>query len=365
MSTLGLGELLVESCPRCGGDMAVVDRGLPSSWARVGSVVENEFSVVDLIAYEDRAEFEVEAENPGRSFSRVLSKLQKNGFVGVLRKRGDCLKLQVFRSPRSARDKPHLNILLLLTTVITTFGFSYFLIFERSVPYAALFSSSLLAMLGAHEMGHKLAASRNRVEASLPYFIPAPTFLGTLGALIRLKGPIPNRNALVEIGASGPLLGFLVAVLLTSIGLMFSEPGGEPLIFTCPMLMVLQLLFYGRIPSGLEQSPLVFSGSVMMVITSLNLFPAGQLDGGHVARGLLSRESHYMITRAVGFLLLFSGFIFPGYPFWLWGLLIILIFNQPHGGVLDDISELSPFHKHLAFLTFAVFLLCFPIPWGG
>jgi Zn-dependent protease len=356
MSSLGLGELLKGRCPRCGGDLAVTGKELPQEWGEVLSSVGREFSVVDFVLGEKEGEFEVEA-GPTSSFPRLLRELKARGRVAVLRRKGGALYLRVGFLPPSRKERPCLHLALFGATLLSIFGFSYLLLFEEAGK-ALLFSLSLMAVLGSHELGHALAARRNGVEASPPYFIPAPTYLGTLGAVVRVRSPIPTRDALVEVGASGPLLGFAVALLVTSVGLVLGG-SGEPLAFTTPSLLLLKSVLGG----GLNH-PFVFSGSVMMVITFLNLLPAGQLDGGHVARGLLSAEQHRTLTRGMGFGLLFSGFLLPTYPFWLWGFLILFFFGSSHAGVLDELSPLSPSHRRLALLTFLLLPLTFPLPGG-
>lgn len=354
MSSLGLGELLKGRCPRCGGDLAVTGKELPQEWGEVLSLVGREFSVVDFVLGEKEGEFEVEA-GPTSSFPRLLRELRARGKVAALRRRGGSLHLRVGSLPPSRRERPYLHLALFGATLLSIFGFSYLLLFKE-VGEALLFSLSLMAVLGSHELGHALAARRNGVEASPPYFIPAPTYLGTLGAVVRVRSPIPTRDALVEVGASGPLLGFAVALLVTSVGLVLGG-SGEPLAFTTPSLLLLRSALGG----GLNH-PFVFSGSVMMVITFLNLLPAGQLDGGHVARALLSAEQHRTLTKGMGFGLLLSGFLLPTYPFWIWGFLILFFFGGHHAGVLDELSPLSPSHRRLALLTFLLLPLTFPLP---
>jgi len=354
MSSLGLGELLKGRCPRCGGDLAVTGKELPPEWGKVLTLVGGEFSVVDFALGEKEGEFEVEA-GPSSSFPRLLRELRARGKVAALRRKGGALHLWVRSLPPPGRKRPYLPLVLFGATLLSILGFSYLLLFGE-VWKALLFSLSLMAVLGSHELGHALAARRNGVEASPPYFIPAPTYLGTLGAVVRVRSPIPTRDALVEVGASGPLLGFAVALLITSLGLVLGG-SGEPLVFTTPSLLLLRSALGGEL-----NHPFVFSGSVMMVITFLNLLPAGQLDGGHVARAMLSAEQHRTLTRGMGFGLLLSGFLLPTYPFWIWGFLILFFFGSHHAGVLDELSPLSPSHRLLALLTFLLLPLTFPLP---
>ncbi|MEM0359337.1 MAG: site-2 protease family protein [Candidatus Hadarchaeales archaeon] len=355
MSSLGLGELLKDRCPKCGGDLAVTGKELPREWEEVLSEVEKEFLVVDFVFGKGEGELEVEA-RPNSSFSRLLRALRPKRKICALRRRDGSLYLRIFTLPPPKREKPYLPSLLLGLTLLSVFGSSYFFLFGETTK-AMLFSISLMGILASHELGHGIAARRNGVEASPPYFIPAPTYLGTLGAVVRVRSPIPSRNALVEVGAYGPLLGFLAALSVSLLGLLWGGKG-ETGFLTTPVLLFLRSLV-GR---G-SDNPLVLAGSVMMVITFLNLLPAGQLDGGHVARGLMNTRNHHTLTKIVGLGLLFSGLLLPYYPFfWVWGFLILLFFGRPHAGVLDDLSPLSSSHRFLAFATFLLLPLTFPLP---
>ncbi len=366
MSTREIGELALNECPKCGKDLKVVAREPPKWLAEPLGLVAKHFEISDFAASKDRVELEVAARDSKRSFRSLLDSAKRKGYLPVMRGREGELRLMMMKYPRISRGNVAVNLILLGATFLTTFAAGYFLIFGGEVLYAALFSAAIMLMLGAHELGHKIAAWRNGVESTLPYFIPAPTILGTLGAVIRIKSPIPTKEALVEMGAYGPLFGFLVALPLTTIGLMLSkpDPGGFSLWFTPAIFAVLQILTFGHVPTGMQINPLAFAGWVMLLVTMFNLLPAGQLDGGHVARGLMGRERHYGVTRMLGFGLLIFGFFFPQLPLWIFGLLILLLFRGYHIGALDDVSKLSKRQKWLAAGTFIVFLLCMPIPMG-
>jgi membrane-associated protease RseP (regulator of RpoE activity) len=198
----------------------------------------------------------------------------------------------------------------------------------------------------------------------MPYFIPAPTSLGTFGAVISIKSPIPTKEALVEMGASGPLMGFAIAIPITVVGLSFStlDPLGTSLPFIPPIFALLQFFVFGRVSSYLKLNPLTFAGWVVILLTTFNLMPAGQLDGGHIARGLLDRQRHQSLTRVTGFSLFVTGLFFPESPLWVWGFLIVVLFRGYHSGALDDVSPLSSRHKVLAAVALVVFILCLPIP---
>jgi len=210
------------------------------------------------------------------------------------------------------------------------------------------FAGTLMLILLAHELGHYLYCVRYGVNATLPFFIPAPTLIGTLGAFIRIKSPIRSRSALFDIGIAGPIAGFVVAVIVLLFALGLSKPLapgteasgvvlGYPLIFRLLhwILASVGLGGPGRIP--LEQvylHPTAIAAWVGMFATALNLLPGGQLDGGHLVYSLFPR-AHRHITRITVVALLTLGVIsvlrdmqylgkhWSGWPGWfLWGLVV-------------------------------------------
>ena len=217
--------------------------------------------------------------------------------------------------------KFRVNVLLFLTTIITTMmagalqakgveAFASPKNFLSGVP----FSAALLGILLAHEMGHYFASRYYGVPASLPYFIPVPTIIGTMGAVIRMRAPIRDRRILFDIGIAGPLAGLAVAVPATLIGLLHSgviEAGstaggielGDSLLF-----MALTRWIFG----SLEETqtvllhPVAFAGWLGFFVTSLNLLPMGQLDGGHVTYGIFGPR-HRLVSRTVFILLVVWG----------------------------------------------------------
>lgn len=362
MSAMLVGELLERECPKCRGDMAVTSREVPPRLNEVGTCVEGRFDVHDFVAGEEYAEFEVSTRNVKTSFQRLSGELRGKGYIAAIRRHKGWLRLTVARRPRLKPERAWINALLFAATVGTTLFVGY--LYSGSLLAASMFSGSILLILSVHEMGHKLAASRHGVRASYPYFTPLPFGLGTFGAVIMIREPIPTREALVEMGASGPLLGFLVALPLVALGLTIPGPHlvlpGElaavPLSF-----YLLQFPLTGNFSVPLTFNPLAFAGLVGMMVTWFNTLPAGFLDGGHAARGLLSREKHYSLGRTLALVLMIAGIFFPA--LFLWALMIFLVFGAaPHPGALDDVSELSRGRKRLAFLTFALLILCLPIP---
>lgn len=365
MSEREVGEVLPGECPKCGREMEVKPPEMPGWLSGVLSEINSQFQLVDFITRENAVEAEVCSQNPKEAFRGLLKKLRPAGYVPVMREKNGTLRLIVLRYPRPGPSNPLINVLLLLLTCGSTFLAGYFFIFG-DVGDAALFSASLMLMLGVHELGHKLVAMRNGVESTLPYFIPAPNLLGTMGAIINVKSPIPTRESLIEMGVAGPLAGFGAAVLVLAAGISMSapDPEGVSLVFVPVIFALMELLAFGSIPGMIRMNPLIFSGWVMMLLTMLNLIPAGQLDGGHVARGLMRRETHQSLTTTMGLGLFVTGIFLPEMPFWFWGLLILLFFRMPHQGALDDVSGVSGKHVLLGIAAMVVFILCLPVPSG-
>ena len=219
------------------------------------------------------------------------------------------------------------------------------------------YSLTLLLILGAHEMGHYVASRRWGMDASLPYFLPAPSLLGTFGAVIRIRGRISNRNALMDVAVAGPLAGLAAAVPALLVGLMMSRlaPGGSsfgielgtPLLFDG-----LAWLVHGPIRRGqtIFLHPVAFAGWCGLLVTSLNLIPAGQLDGGHVIYTLLGRW-HAKISVAIGLVLLVMGYWWPGWVFWS---VMVLALGRRHPPLMD---EWEPLTRKRRFWGFACMML--------
>ncbi len=250
-----------------------------------------------------------------------------------------------------------LNLALFLATVLTT-----------SLFVSPVYSACLMAILTAHEFGHYVAARRYGVPATLPYFIPAPFLFGTMGALIRMSPFIPNRRALFDIGAAGPIAGVVLAIPASAIGVMLSErvpldpemPGvllGDPLLFR-----LFERMFFGTGEEGmvLLLHDVGFAGWVGLFVTALNLIPIGQLDGGHVAYAVFGRHSSRVAWVAFAALVAFSIANSAQYA-----LLLLLLFltGVRHRPTLDDSVPIGPARVRAAVALLVVFLVCFiPVP---
>ncbi len=236
----------------------------------------------------------------------------------------------------------------------------------KGLPFALV----LMAILLSHEMGHFLVSKRHDVVATLPYFIPAPNILGTFGAFIRMKSPIPDRNALVDIGAAGPLAGFIVALPALIIGIKLS-----PLVPIASLsgitlgdsLLVKLLSFVIRpdIPAGYEigLNPIAFAGWIGMFVTAMNLIPIGQLDGGHIAYALFGKW-YNAIARLALITLVVMGIW--GWEVWLFWALIILILGIRHPSPMDPYQPLDTKRRIIGIIAMIILIITFiPIPFSG
>lgn len=230
------------------------------------------------------------------------------------------------------------------------------------------FSFTLLTILLAHELGHYFACKYYEIDVSYPYFIPAPTLFGTFGAFIRIRSPITTRRALFDVGFSGPLIGFLLAVPAIAWGIATSKivPGVDlnaPIVFGNPPLVhVFISFFHPHIrPEWVLLNPVARAAWVGLFVTGLNLLPVWQLDGGHILYGVANRI-HRRISLAVALgLLLLGKYAWPGWYLW-GGLLLVLALRFPHPPVYDQWRPLDPSRRLLALAALLMFLLCFT-PW--
>ena len=232
----------------------------------------------------------------------------------------------------------------------------------QGMPYALL----LLAILGAHEMGHYLACRYYRVPATLPFFIPGPPMLiGTFGAVIRIRGPIPSRRALFDIAAAGPIAGFLVALPVLVVGVAHArEAASVPehgASLGAPLISILfERLFHGT--AELEVASTYGAAWVGMLVTSMNLFPVGQLDGGH-AIFAISPRAHAIVSwatiAAVGAWVIGQSVwlrVPSAYTLWL---VILLVLRARHPRLLEEGEPLGRGRRLVAVGLAVIFILTF------
>jgi membrane-associated protease RseP (regulator of RpoE activity) len=276
------------------------------------------------------------------------------------------------------RPKILINVVLFILTIGTTLfagalqqGVNPFQEPGRIIE-GVPFSFALLFILLSHEMGHYLASKKHHIDATLPYFIPAPTFIGTFGAIIKMRSPLRNKKVLFDIGAAGPLAGVVVTIPILIIGLKLSEVKiieapieGELVLGTSLILSFLTHIIWGTIPDNYHVMihPLGFAGWIGMLVTSLNLMPAGQLDGGHIAYAVFGRGAA-LISKLVVIVLLGLGIW--GASIWLfWAFLLIFLLGIKHPPPLDYDVPLDRTRKIIGVITLCIFIATFiPVPFS-
>jgi membrane-associated protease RseP (regulator of RpoE activity) len=239
----------------------------------------------------------------------------------------------------------------------------------HAISAGLIYAISVFSILGAHEMGHYLACRYYRVPATLPYFLPFIPPIGSLGAVIRIRGAIPHRKALFDIAAAGPIAGFLVTVPITLVGVLraraFVSPsngdGGLTVELGEPVLLRL-LQHLTTVPGELAVNPWIGAGWVGLLVTSLNLFPVGQLDGGHAAYAI-SRRAHRAlawttIVAMVG-VLLAQVTVYGQFPFYVVWFAILVWMRDRHPRLIDESTTLGPGRKLVALLLLLIFALSF------
>lgn len=301
--------------------------------------------------------------------------LEQRGLGGILKyELGE--HVLIVAPVKKAEEKIWVNFALFIATVFTTmicgaWMFGVDLSNEPMQVFQGLpFTYAIMAVLGSHEMAHYAMARYHGMKTSLPYFIPFPTFIGTMGAVIRYRGPIPNRKALFDVGVAGPLVGLFVSVAVTIIGLKLDVPAintlPDSLMFEVglpPLFLMIQKVV-GVTGSNLH--PVAFAGWVGMFVTLLNLLPAGQLDGGHVLRAMLGKKADRISSMMPRILLLIGIYVIywlkgDGFIWIFWALFLWAFAAAGHPSPLHDKIELDKKRILVGVITFILGLLCFTL----
>ena len=270
----------------------------------------------------------------------------------------DLTPIRVYTAPR-VRHRYWLHALLLIATFFTTLavGAKFQYNFQHHLPVLGLddgsafpfplfwilhrpanlllgipFAAALIGILFVHEMGHYVYCRKYRVAATLPFFLPAPTLIGTLGAFIRIKSPIRTRPTLFDIGIGGPIAGFIVALPLLCVGLVLSQPtttAAEHLGFGFPLIFTFAHQFFGpAVPlERLQLHPIAIAAWFGMFATALNLLPGGQLDGGHIVASVWPRAHRWISLLTIVGLMAMSWYFFAGWL--LWALFLLIAIRHP------------------------------------
>ena len=384
------------------------DPNLPAysgpSLETIKSIVASQFQVKD--AFLDPYGIPtilVSTEPTKKKFKIIVEQLRSQNLLGAIRATGDTLTIKVFQKPQMKPSRRTINLGLFLATVATVTVAGYLLwtgaftasqtlqtqydliVSPGANPYieAAMFAVGLLAIIGLHEFGHKAATTYHKLDATFPYFIPGPPPIGTFGALISLKGPPANRDQLFDLGLSGPVVGFVVTILVGVVSMLLgpaltpaklaqlnswnSTCSAQLGVGTCfadsgfpaqPLILVLLSNLTGYInPNVIVDGQLFFAAKIGALLTFLNIVPAWQLDGGHISRAVFGPSGHRIATYAGLILLLLSGF-------WAFALLVLVMMafsRRGFAGVepLDDVSPVSNSRKILYILGIAMLVLTF------
>lgn len=368
--------------------------------------LEQRFRVYDVQSDEHVVAFYIDAprETLENDFEALKKELRPDGLIPLLKYQGGEHAIYVLKSPVRNKRGWKLNLGLFLATLLTTTlagaveAFSYYrrdfdtttvtqqeylrAIFTPESMWLGFltFALPLMLILTVHEFGHYFMARRHGMAASLPFFIPVPPFLGlnigTFGAFISLREPMPNRKALFDVGAAGPIAGFLVAVPVVVIGLalmavnpVLIEPDAEGTVsIGTPLLYDLLAMPFG-LPDNVLTHPTAFAGWVGLFVTAINMLPAGQLDGGHIAAAMFGERAKYASYGAVAALLVVGiapMLGYPGYDGWLFFALLIGLLGIRHPPTLNAVSTLDGRRMIVGWITFAIGILCFTlIPVSG
>jgi membrane-associated protease RseP (regulator of RpoE activity) len=317
------------------------------------------------------------------ALERLLPRFERHDYTPLLRRQGDQdLLIAQAGVVRPERANPWINLVLLLATIASTVLWGALnegadpLADPFSIVRGIPFSLTLMSILGAHELGHYFMARRRGVAVTLPYFIPMPlpiggVNIGTMGAFIQFRSLVHNRRELLDVGLAGPVAGLVVAIPLLIHGLaqspvkpVVSSPGyfteGNSILY-----LALKYLVHGRIlpGGGLDVfiSSIAFAGWIGILVTSLNLMPAGQLDGGHIVYALLGDRAR-LVAMATLLVLAALSFLWIGWLIWI---VLIFFFGLGHPPPLDDITELDPKRKVIGVLAVIMFILVFtPVPFS-
>jgi len=369
----------------------------------IRSIVSTQFQVRDAFLDPNGVPtFLVDADATKDKFMHLVEQLRPEGLIAAIRGTADTLTIKVFQKPQVKQSRRTINLGLFLATVVSVTVAGYFLwtgglgpqtlqaqyneiILPGASPYleAGVFAAGLLAIIGLHEFGHKAATVVHGLDASFPYFIPGPPPIGTFGALISLKGPPTNRDQLFDLGLSGPVVGFIVTMVVGTISMLFG-PALTPAklsqlttwdstcstylqVTSCfsnvsfpaqPLILVLLSNLTGFInPNVIYDQQLFFAAQIGALLTFLNVVPAWQLDGGHISRAVFGPGGHRIATVIGLGLLLISGF-------WAFAILVLVMMSFTRRGFagvepLDDVSPVSNSRKILYLVGIAMLVLTF------
>jgi hypothetical protein len=316
-------------------------------------------------------------------FDRLRRELWNQGYIPLLRRESGEDFIEVVRRPKVGRSRIWINLLLLAGTFATTVfaGALIWVTYEGGTSVgtgdflngALYFSAPVMTILGLHELAHYVMARRRHLDASLPYFMPVPPpfLFGTLGAFVSIREPFPDKKALFDIGASGPLAGFAASIPVAIAGLYLSAHAPVIPASYCGLTVLGQS--YGNLLIGkpffwtflqlfapkalIGTHPLALAGWVGIFVTAINLLPAGQLDGGHIFRALFGDRTRF-VSYGVVMVLFGLGLFYTG---WLFFAILVLLLGLRHPPPLNDVSPLGGARYALGATVLAILVSGFVV----
>lgn len=349
------------------------------------TIVSSIFNVTGMERTLDSLSFKIEDEDHKRKFVELAQKLEEKQLVCKLEKMPDGIYIFVRRIPRRERSwwqaspwTPRLLFAVVVGFVMIdgyfrTAGTNSLIEIGDPIEMASIYTLALLGILGVHESGHLVAAKYHKLKTTWPYFIPGIPVYGipTFGAFIQSRGLTINREILYDVAIAGPIAGLIIAVIVSVYG-AYTAPvipveTAEELFERNeliewdrgqPLLLVASLSLFGK--SGAENevlmTPILFAAWIGFLITFLNLLPAWQLDGGHIARTLFGERWHRYATYASLGVLVLLGY-------WFMAMLILILSSKtPSAQPLDDVSPLSTKRKYAYIIVIVLAVLCAPLP---
>ncbi len=332
----------------------------------VTSIIESKvasYFLIKNIHKEEKEFYFIVYDYSREKFLQLSGELDKMGYLPFIEEYENDYRIKIATKPDRGESRIHINVVLFLVTIVSTITAGY--LFEGSIVDGVAFCIAIMAIIGTHETAHYFAAKKHDVKATLPYFIPAPTLIGTFGAVINVKSAIPNKNALFDLGVSGPIAGILVTIPVLIIGFSLShvaplQPGA--MTFYPPLLMQIIMSFTApQIPTGYDvyMHPVAFAGWVGIIITMLNLMPVAVLDGGHISRSLFNQRIHYYVSIAGILVTIILGW----YVMAALMAVFVIFIARKHPGALDNVTKITTKRKVIAILAGVIFVLCLsPMP---
>ncbi|MDP7285503.1 MAG: site-2 protease family protein [Candidatus Nitrosopelagicus sp.] len=346
----------------------------------VTQIVSSIFDIQETVVFAETLRYKIDSYDFKDKFVRLAQNLELLGMVTRLEKSYDGLYLDISRIAKPKKkwlSKSFVPRILFVVTVIMVLVDGYYRTdFVNSLSFignptemSILYAFSLIGILGVHESGHLIAAKKHKIRTTWPYFIPGVPVFGipTFGALIQSRGLTINRDILFDVAIAGPIAGLIIAIIVSMFGALTSpvidnmladelNDGWQLMEMNMPIFMIVSLEIFDKGDGHVIMSPIFFAAWLGFLITFLNLLPAWQLDGGHMARTLLGKKWHKIATYASTGLLAALGY-------WFMALFILFLSSRSRDmKPLDDISPLSKNRKKLFVVIVILGFLCAPLP---